>query len=85
MKILPEHYQELKNDIQNAIMDNPELKLQVEQNPKINNKEIGYRWTLFQKVDNNSNNFKHSRRMYEYMNDDNIDSALKKIIKDITQ
>ena len=77
MKIKPEDYNELKNDIDQFLKDNPDFNLRTAE--LLGWSHMRYRWELYHKVNDNANNFKYSRKLYEYMNDNNIDTALKSI------
>ena len=68
MKMKPEHYSYLKSEI-TAIAHLV---------PPAGDKE--YRWNLFNSVKFNSNFIKE---LYEYLNDAQIDTALKKVVKDL--
>jgi len=85
MKIQSSHYNDLKNDIFSFLKSCDyieKIKENCNQIALKNNLEADkiYRWEIFWKVNNNNNNFKYSK--LEYLNDNNIDSALKKILSE---
>ena len=76
MKIKQEDYQELKKSIDQSIKDNPQT---LELYRKNNLSNMRYRWDLFNSINTNLNNFYYSRKLSEYLTDDMIDTALRKI------
>ena len=75
MKLLSFHYKQLEEEVKTAIDENPTLVKRLEK------KEISsmyFRWELWH-YNNRKNGYDLSNEIYKYCNDDNIDSALKKI------
>ena len=76
MKMTITDYQELKKAIDQAIENNPQA---LELYRKNNLSNMRYRWDLFHSVNTNLNNFYYSRKLSEYLTDNMIDTALRKI------
>ena len=76
MKMTITDYQELKKAIDQAIENNPQA---LELYRKNNLSNMRYRWDLFNSINTNLNNFYYSRKLSEYLTDNMIDTALRKI------
>ena len=72
MKIKPEDYNKLSEMVNTVIKTSPDIR-----NAYIRAgfSEMRYRWDLY----HSGVNREFQIKLYEYLNDDNIDSALKKI------
>lgn len=73
MKILPEHYKKLELSINNVLSSYPEILSGLE------NKSGTYRrWVLYNTACD-IDRYTLARELYAYLNDDHIDTALRKI------
>jgi len=73
MKIKPENFNKLKNAIEGILTKNPNM---LQHYQELGYSTMRYRWDLYHAV--NINNYMGAN-LYKYLNDDNIDSALRKI------
>ena len=80
MKMTITDYQELKKAIDQVIENNPQA---LELYRKNNLSNMRYRWDLFNSINTNLNNFYYSRKLSEYLTDNMIDTALRKITNTI--
>jgi hypothetical protein len=79
MKIKPEHYSELKSDIDNLISKHGKdtfIKQRAEVS-FVKNQFVSFVWSVFWVID-----YSKYRKLYDYMNDDNIETALKSILSE---
>ena len=82
MKIQPEHYLKLKGKVFAYLDKHPEV------DPNKGLTSMRYRWDIFwASTDHNVKSGDETRytlmnEMYKYMNDDNIDTALKAILQE---
>jgi len=75
MKMSKNHYNKLESMI-NEILNNNSGILEKYKNAKMS--MMRYRWDLYHTA-NHKDNSSLFHELYEYLNDDNIDTALKKI------
>jgi len=76
MKITPEHYEKLESEIKVILDNNPQFIVHYRENYQENNTII--RWRLFYVVCDKDNSTL-ARELWKYLNDDHIDTALRKI------
>ena len=76
LKILKEDYTELKKDFAGLLE-----KSGIEEFENT----VKNRWNVYWMINNRENNFKYSRERFDYLKDDNIDSALKRILNEWTK
>jgi hypothetical protein len=77
MKITPVHYKELETSI-NEVSQTSKAKVMLEMVKAKQLSPMGYRWNLFHMV-GDSNSYALANELWEYLDDNNIDTALRKI------
>ena len=80
MKIKPEHYKELDTAIHLRFSDSELLTYWNAYKSK-GLSAMRYRWDMFHAIDSNGS---ISKEFYTYMNDNHIDTALRKLTDNIT-
>jgi len=75
MKMTPEHYNRLKSAIDTALTDHSTF---VSGSKALNHTPMQMRWDIFHLV-GSIDNYALARELWAYLNDDNIDTALRKI------
>ena len=82
MKIKPEHFEQLKTLIEPLDAATLRTRYQNKDFPRsdnVKNLDMRYRWDLFHMIPPCTRH-PFSKTMYEYMNDDHIDTALRRIV-----
>lgn len=75
MKITNDHYNTLKELVMQVVKENPDMPL--------NDGSMRYRWMIYNLIcDYDGYDLAH--HLYDYLNDDHIDTALKKILKELS-
>jgi len=82
MKISSEHYKKLESEVKEVLKDNPTY---LEDCKALGEKKssVRVRWNLFHMVCD-KDHYTFARTLWEYCNDDHIDTALKRIVGGLT-
>jgi len=84
MKIKPDHYQHLKSLIETVKDKIPSHREALKSDPRVKDLEMRLRWdALWATNKQNSTSAWMCANLYQYMNDDHIDTALRSIMKEL--